>query len=76
MLTVNALEELFVPGSRHTHEERKRLELTRHEEGSHGRGQGPVDLGSGQVVIRVPGAVEAAKPTGPGTAESAESAGE
>jgi len=56
MLAVNALEELFVPGSRHTHEERKRLELTRDEEGSHGPGHGPVDLDSGHVVIRLPAA--------------------
>jgi hypothetical protein len=56
MPAVNAWDELFVPGSRHTHEERRRLELTRDEEGSHGRGQGPIDLDSGHVVIRVPGA--------------------
>lgn len=53
MMTVNALEELFLPGSHHTHEERRRLELTREEEGSSDPARGPIDLASGRVVIRL-----------------------
>lgn len=51
----NVFEELVNPASRHTHDERNRLELTRDEEGNADPGRGPVDLESGCVVIRVPG---------------------
>lgn len=48
----NLIEQLFSPGRRHTEDERRRLEHTRVEEGSNDPGQGPIDLSSGQVVIR------------------------
>ena len=48
----NLIEELFSPGRRHTEDERRRLEHTRVEEGSNDPGQGPIDLGSGRVLIR------------------------
>ncbi|MFJ8494194.1 DUF6191 domain-containing protein [Streptomyces sp. NPDC094038] len=47
-------EELFAPGRKHTHEEQKRLELTREDVGDTDPGRGPIDLASGKVVIRVP----------------------
>ncbi|MCH6162781.1 DUF6191 domain-containing protein [Streptomyces marispadix] len=50
----NLIEELFSPGRRHTEDERRRLEHTRVEEGSNDPGHGPVDLTSGQVLIRPP----------------------
>ncbi|OEV04787.1 DUF6191 domain-containing protein [Streptomyces oceani] len=53
MLGVNAFVEIFVPGSRHTHDERKRLELTRDEEGNSNPARGPIDLDSGTVVINL-----------------------
>lgn len=48
----NLVEELFAPGRRHTEEERQRLEHTRVEAGSNDPGEGPIDLRSGQVLIR------------------------
>ncbi|SCK35860.1 hypothetical protein H181DRAFT_02980 [Streptomyces sp. WMMB 714] len=51
----NLIEELFSPGRRHTDDERRRQEHTRVEQGSDDPGRGPVDLTSGQVVIRPPG---------------------
>ncbi|MEU9979932.1 DUF6191 domain-containing protein [Streptomyces sp. NPDC050856] len=50
----SALNELFAPGRRHTEEERRRQEITLDEVGDADPGQGPIDLGSGVVVIRVP----------------------
>ncbi|MGW2522792.1 DUF6191 domain-containing protein [Streptomyces sp. NPDC001617] len=50
----NAFEELFAPGRKHTHDEQKRLELTREDVGDNDPGRGPIDLESGQVVIRPP----------------------
>ncbi|MFF7475998.1 DUF6191 domain-containing protein [Streptomyces sp. NPDC008092] len=50
----NMFEELFAPGRRHTHEEQKRLELTREDVGDADPGRGPIDLASGKVVIRLP----------------------
>lgn len=50
----NLIEELFAPGKRHAEEEQRRLEHTRVDEGSNDPGAGPVDLASGQVLIRVP----------------------
>ncbi|MEV7981494.1 DUF6191 domain-containing protein [Streptomyces sp. NPDC086519] len=47
-------EELFAPGRKHTHEEQKRLELTREDVGDTDPGRGPIDLASGKVVIRLP----------------------
>ncbi|MDT0442507.1 MULTISPECIES: DUF6191 domain-containing protein [unclassified Streptomyces] len=51
MLTVNMLEELFAPGSHHTHEERSRLALTLVEAGGLAPDRGPIDLDSGEAVI-------------------------
>ncbi|RFU88198.1 hypothetical protein DY218_02610 [Streptomyces triticagri] len=50
----NLIEELFAPGRKHTDEERKRLELTRVDLNDGDPGKGPIDLTSGQVVVRVP----------------------
>ncbi|RAJ63394.1 hypothetical protein K378_03506 [Streptomyces sp. Amel2xB2] len=50
----NLIQELFSPGRRHTEDERRRLDHTRVEEGSSDPGHGPVDLASGQVLIRAP----------------------
>lgn len=48
----NAIQELFDPGSRHAHEERERLELSRTDVGDGDPGRGPIDLDSGRVLIR------------------------
>lgn len=53
------IEELFSPGSRHTDEERKRLEPTRVDLNDGDPGRGPIDLTSGKAVIRPPDPVEA-----------------
>ena len=50
----NMFEELFAPGRKHTHEEKKRLELTRVDIGDGDPGRGPIDLTSGKVVVRLP----------------------
>ncbi|WP_053662987.1 DUF6191 domain-containing protein [Streptomyces sp. MMG1121] len=50
----NAFEELFTPGRKHTHDEQKRLELTREDVGDTDPGRGPIDLASGKVVVRLP----------------------
>ncbi|MGP3972585.1 DUF6191 domain-containing protein [Streptomyces sp. 8N114] len=51
----NLIEELFSPSRKHTDDEQRRLEHTRVQEGSNDPGKGPIDLASGQVVIRPPG---------------------
>ncbi|MGW1636676.1 DUF6191 domain-containing protein [Streptomyces lavendulae] len=48
----DAIQELFNPGSRHAHEERERLELSRTDVGDGDPGRGPIDLSSGRVLIR------------------------
>ncbi len=48
----NVIEELFAPGREHTEEEQNRLELTREDVGDSDPARGPIDLDSGQVVIR------------------------
>ncbi|WP_329267655.1 DUF6191 domain-containing protein [Streptomyces pseudovenezuelae] len=50
----NMFEELFAPGRKHTHDEQKRLELTREDVGDGDPGRGPIDLTSGMVVVRRP----------------------
>ncbi|MGS2590610.1 DUF6191 domain-containing protein [Streptomyces hebeiensis] len=66
-------EELFSPGRKHTHDERKRLELSRYDVSDNDPGRGPIDLASGKVTIRVP--EEPTEPAEPAKfAESAESA--
>jgi len=42
---------IFLPGQQHADQERHRLEHTRVIDGSHRPGCGPVDLGSGRIVI-------------------------
>ncbi|MFH8222823.1 DUF6191 domain-containing protein [Streptomyces sp. NPDC018057] len=56
----NAFEELFAPGRKHTHDEQKRLELSREDIGDNDPGRGPIDLASGKVVVRPPGSAAAA----------------
>lgn len=51
----NMFEELFAPGRKHTHDEKRRLELTRVDTTDGDPGRGPIDLASGKVVIRLPG---------------------
>ncbi len=50
----NAFEELFAPGSKHSSDERNRLEMTREDVGDSDPGRGPIDLDSGKAVIRPP----------------------
>ncbi|MEU8521607.1 DUF6191 domain-containing protein [Streptomyces sp. NPDC048577] len=50
----NLVEELFAPGRRHIDEERRRIALTREDLGDGDPSQGPIDLTSGRVTIRVP----------------------
>jgi hypothetical protein len=50
------LHALFSAGKRHELEERRRLDLTRDEEGRGDPHRGPVDLDSGVIRIRRPGA--------------------
>ncbi|MFF8961094.1 DUF6191 domain-containing protein [Streptomyces sp. NPDC014894] len=68
------MNELFAPSRRHTEEERQRLEITRDDAGDADPGRGPIDLRSGVVLIRMPGARDApaesgapAAPADPGT---------
>ncbi|WP_436844021.1 DUF6191 domain-containing protein [Streptomyces subrutilus] len=49
----NMIEELFNPGRKHTDEEKKRLELSRADVNDGDPGRGPIDLESGQVLIRL-----------------------
>lgn len=58
----NMFEELFAPGRKHTHDENRRLELTRLDVTDGDPGRGPIDLASGKVVIRVPGQAPADDP--------------
>ncbi|MEE4543901.1 DUF6191 domain-containing protein [Streptomyces sp. V4-01] len=75
----NLIDELFVPGRKHTEDERNRLALTREEEGSNDPARGPIDLASGTVTIRpprrdqdaAPGAAGSATPDGPAAAPGA-----
>ncbi|MET9145114.1 DUF6191 domain-containing protein [Streptomyces sp. NPDC004042] len=67
----NAFEELFAPGRKHTHDEQKRLELSREDIGDNDPGRGPIDLASGKVVVRPPGPTAEAEQAG-----EAEEAGE
>jgi hypothetical protein len=67
----NMFEELFAPGRKHTHDEQKRLELTREDVGDTDPGRGPIDLASGKVVIRLP----QEEPTSASGADSASGSG-
>ncbi|MFC8711609.1 DUF6191 domain-containing protein [Streptomyces sp. NPDC057197] len=73
----NAFEELFAPGRKHTHDEQKRLELSREDIGDSDPGRGPIDLASGKVVVRPPGPAAEAEQAGEAEkAGEAEEAGE
>ncbi|MFD4257465.1 DUF6191 domain-containing protein [Streptomyces sp. NPDC058534] len=61
----NAFDELFSPGRKHTRDEQNRLELTREDVGDGDPGRGPIDLGSGRVVVHPPRPEQAAKPSRP-----------
>jgi hypothetical protein len=56
------VSEIFMPGRRFQEEEEHRLEWNRDEEGEADPCRGPVDLGSGQVVIRLGAAQDPAAP--------------
>ncbi|MFG2980891.1 DUF6191 domain-containing protein [Streptomyces sp. NPDC048258] len=49
----NMIEELFNPGRKHTDDEKKRLELSRVDVNDGDPGRGPIDLDSGQALIRL-----------------------
>jgi len=49
---VSIFLELFSPGGRHRVDEQERLEHTREVEGVSVPGRGPIDLGSGVVLIK------------------------
>ncbi|MFJ2115276.1 MULTISPECIES: DUF6191 domain-containing protein [unclassified Streptomyces] len=50
----NLIEQLFAPGRKHTHDEQKRLELSKTDVNDNDPGRGPIDLSSGKVTIRIP----------------------
>jgi hypothetical protein len=52
------IENIFAPGRKHTHEEQKRLELSRVDVDDNDPGRGPIDLASGRVTIRTPSDTE------------------
>lgn len=54
--------DMFLPSRRHVEDERNRLEWTRDEEGEGDPHRGPIDLDSGVVSIKAPGAGPAAAP--------------
>jgi hypothetical protein len=49
---VSIFFDLFSPGQRHRVDEQERLEHTREVEGQNEPGRGPIDLGSGVVLIK------------------------
>lgn len=58
-------EELFAPGRKHVAEERRRLESSRVDPGIGDPARGPMDLSSGKVTLRAPGA-DGGSPVPPG----------
>jgi hypothetical protein len=52
MSFLGELHALLAPSKRHELEERRRLELSRDEEGSADPHRGPIDLDSGTVRVR------------------------
>ncbi|MCN9240266.1 DUF6191 domain-containing protein [Streptomyces sp. RY43-2] len=50
----NLFEELFAQGRKHTHDEKRRLELSRVDVTDGDPGRGPIDLASGKVLVRPP----------------------
>ncbi|MEO3977215.1 DUF6191 domain-containing protein [Streptomyces sp. CAU 1734] len=61
-----AFEEIFSPGQKHTSDERNRLALTRTDVVAGDPCRGPIDLSSGQAVIRRPVEAVAEADTGGG----------
>lgn len=55
----NLMEQLFAPGREHTHDELRRLELTREDLGDNDPARGPIDLASGTVTVRAPSSSDA-----------------
>ncbi|MFK0292242.1 DUF6191 domain-containing protein [Streptomyces sp. NPDC090442] len=49
----NVVEELFAPGRKRADEERQRMSLVVDDVGDGDAGDGPIDLASGTVVIRL-----------------------
>ncbi|MFJ5833242.1 DUF6191 domain-containing protein [Streptomyces sp. NPDC093089] len=72
------LDEFFAPARRHIEDERRREALTREDPGDADPARGPIDLSSGRVTIRVPGAgaVPAPRPGSEGRVEEVEAVGE
>ena len=66
--------DLFSPGHRHRADEQERLEHTREVEGLGEPGRGPIDLGSGVVLIK-PSASSPGGPEADGPADDDEAAG-
>ncbi|WP_234426609.1 DUF6191 domain-containing protein [Streptomyces niger] len=56
----NLAQELFAPGRKHTEDERQKLSLVVTDVGDSDPGRGPIDLASGQVVVRLPRPASAA----------------
>ena len=57
--------DIFEPSRRHVEDERNRLEWTRDEEGEGEPHRGPIDLDSGVVSIKAPGAERVEPPDTP-----------
>ncbi|MFB6837258.1 DUF6191 domain-containing protein [Streptomyces sp. NPDC056361] len=76
MTVFGGLDEFFAPARRHIEEERRREALTREDPGDADPARGPIDLTSGRVTIRVPGAVPAPRPGSEGRVEEVEAVGE
>ncbi len=73
------LEEIFAPGRRHAEDELRRQALTREDPGDADPARGPIDLTSGRVTIRVPGAgaaVPGSRPGSEGRVEEVEAVGQ
>lgn len=64
----NAFEQLFSPGRKHTQDEHNRLELTREDVGDGDPARGPIDLGSGKVVVHAPAPANSANSANTDTA--------
>ncbi|EFL17807.1 DUF6191 domain-containing protein [Streptomyces sp. C] len=71
-MVFNMIEELFNPGRKHAHDEKKRLELSRTDVGDGDPGRGPIDLDSGKVLIRPADASEPGGAPEPGAADGGE----
>jgi hypothetical protein len=72
---VSVFFELFSPGGRHRVDEQERLEHTREVEGVSEPGRGPIDLGSGVVLIKPKGSASEEDAEAEGSAADDEAAG-